>query len=229
MWLSTQVASEMRTPQHAKCENSNETLPLTSAASAGGGKARDRNPSHSPLYLAEECKQPSLGTPPDTEEKGAEPRKGTAGGRMRYRFPRDPRRSATLHGAGRSEGWRRGPHAHLVRGATGRARFVRCLCCSSTPGHSAPTQREWPQRPVLGCLRLRPRRAGSCGGVSSCRQRLSTRRLTIFGASRRLARGPAGDPRPRALEPRAQLSSLLVARSPTHCDLLIWEPCQRQP
>ncbi|ELK01338.1 hypothetical protein PAL_GLEAN10013478 [Pteropus alecto] len=98
----------MRTPQHAKCENSNETLPLTSAASAGEGKARDRNPSHSPLYLAEECKQPSLGTPPDTEEKGAEPRKGTAGGRMRYRFPRDPRRSATLHGAGRSEGLAKG-------------------------------------------------------------------------------------------------------------------------
>lgn len=49
---------------------------------------------------------------------------------------------------------------------------------------------------MLGFLRPRPRRAGSSTGASSCRQRLSARRLTILGASRYRARGSPDAPGP---------------------------------
>ena len=84
-----------------------------------------------------------------------------------------------------------------------RARRHRRLCCCSSytghsaPGHSAPGQRKGRRWPAPGFLRPRLRRTGSAEGVNSCRQRLSARRLTILGASRRRIRGPPGAPTPR--------------------------------
>lgn len=161
---------------------------------------------------------PTTPTPPRPRRRQRN-REGTASGKTEgSRLARDPEGARRSGHGGRSEGWERGPQAHLARGAVGRARFLRCLCCSSAPGHSAPAQREWPQRLVLWFLRLRPRRAGSSEGASSCRQRLSTRSLTILGVSRRQARDPPGNPWLRG----AQASAGFPPRCPiVHCDLRI--------
>lgn len=61
MWLFIQAASEMRAPHLVRCRNSNESLPLTSAASPGWGRAREQGPTHIPLYSRKSPSSPKLG------------------------------------------------------------------------------------------------------------------------------------------------------------------------
>lgn len=153
------------------------------------------------LYFAEESTQRPEGTcgllGTETQEETADTREKL--GRDANASPRGPRRNAGLAGArvpgrrrGRGEGAgaRRGggarARAHLERGTAGRAHRRRG---SSGAGHSTAGWWEGPRRPVPAFLRLR--RAGSADDASSCRQRLSARRLGILGVSRRLDRaGP---------------------------------------
>lgn len=169
MWLFKHAAQrcELRT-------NSNEALPFTSAASPRWGRAREPESTHSPLYSAEKPGSPR----PGREDRSSQRPRGS-----------EPNRAVQLSGAGGG--------THQVRRAGRRARRRLCCgcCCSSATGHSAPAQREGRRRPAPEFLRPRPRRAGSAAGASSCRQRLSARRLTIPGPSRR--RSPPGGPSPR--------------------------------
>lgn len=62
MWLFIQAASEMRAPHLVRCGNSNESLPLTSAASPRWGRAREQGPTHIPLYSRKSPSSPKLGS-----------------------------------------------------------------------------------------------------------------------------------------------------------------------